>query len=165
MLHLAAILSAVGLLAGGAPSAKLVHKAGKLGAGAKVLVQVEVTWEGRPETHLVGTPSVDPPKGGAVRLGRTTSSFDGTHTTWLADVVLELPEKGSRWTVGPATVPLKAGPLAGKELKAPKLSLGGASNRRRALVAQGIGNGVVVVAVLAYVVWRWRSLAPVEETA
>jgi hypothetical protein len=164
LIQLAALLSAVGLAAA-APTATLTHRAGDLLPGGKVLAQVEVTWEGRPEEHLLGTPTVDAPRDGSIRMGRTTSRFDGTHTTWTVDVVVELPDRGSRWTVGPARVPIKGGPLAGRELTADAIRIGAPDAKRRGLIAQGIGNGAVVLVVLVYVWYRWRSLTDLETSA
>ncbi|MCP4873175.1 MAG: hypothetical protein GY898_31155 [Proteobacteria bacterium] len=163
MLRLAAFLSAAVLLAASAPSAKLVQRAGDTSPSGKFLMQVEVDWEGRPEEYLLGAPTVDAPKGGAVRMGRTASSFDGTRTHWTADVVVELPDKGTEWNVGPARIPIKAGPHAGQDLTAAPLKVGSPNTKRQALIAQGIGNGVVVFLVLAYVTFRWRGLTRLEE--
>lgn len=163
MLRLAALLSVVGLLAVGAPNAKLVQRAGDTSPGGRFLLQVEVDWEGRPEEFLLGAPTVQPPKGGAVRMGRTASSFDGKRSHWTADVVVELPDSGSQWTVGPALVPIKAGPRAGEQIVVEPIRVGEANAKRQTLIAQGIGNGVVVLLVLIYVTFRWRSLTRLEE--
>jgi len=142
-----------------APTARLVHRGGEPDPGGKVLLQLEVRWPGRPERHLPGRPTLKLPRGATHRLGQTASDFRGDHTRWRTDVVVELPERGGPWRIGPATVPLEAGRLAGTVLKAEPLEVGEPSLFRQ-LLSQGVGNGAVVLAVLLWLGWRWRSLAP-----
>ena len=139
------------------PQASVVHKAGEPLPGGKLLVQIEVAWAGRPDRHLPGVPRLEVPKGAVVRMGRSTSEFDGERTRWWTDAVVELPDKRGPYTLGPARVPLKAGPAAGAERVGEAVRVGD-DGRRRALIGQGVGNGVVVLMVLLYVGLRWRSL-------
>lgn len=142
-----------------APTVELIRRSGRADPGAKLLLQVEARWTGRPERHLPGRPDVKVPRGATVRIGQTSSRFDGERTRWWTDVVVELPERSGPWTLGPATVPLKAGRLAGTELTSDELRVGRPSKFRQ-LLGQGVGNGAVVVAILLWLGWRWRSLAP-----
>ena len=144
------------------PTLELRRRSGQADPGGKLLLQVEARWQGRPERHLPGRPEVKIPRGATVRVGQTSSRFDGERTRWWTDIVVELPERGGPWTIGPITVPLKAGQLAGTELKADAIDVGRPSKFRQ-LLSQGIGNGAVVVAILLWVGWRWRSLAPTPE--
>ena len=146
------------------PTVRLVRRSGEPDPGGKLLLQVEARWDGRPERHLPGRPDIDMPKGATARIGQTGSRFDGVRTRWWTDVVVELPEKGGPWKLGPATVPLKAGRLAGTELTTEVLELGEPSMFRQ-LLGQGIGNGAVVAVVLLWLGWRWRSLAPTPKGA
>jgi hypothetical protein len=142
-----------------APEPKLVHRAGDPGPGATIQLQVELRWLGRPERHLPGRPEIDLPRGATARIGRTSSKFNGEKTRWWTDVIVELPERGTLWTLGPARVPLEAGRLAGTQLETGTVEVGRPS-RFRQLLAQGLGNGAIVVFLLIWVGWRWRSLAP-----
>lgn len=146
-----------------APRAAVILKAGEALPGGKLLVQIEVSWAGRPDRHVPGVPRLDVSKGAAVRMGRSTSEFDGEQTRWWTDAVVELPDAPGPYALGPARVPMKAGSAAGSELVAPAVTVGKRS-RSRALLGQGVGNGVVVLMVLLYVGLRWRSLAePAQE--
>lgn len=141
------------------PVARLVHRSGQPDPGGTLLLQVKVRWDGRPERHLPGRPTVAVPRDATVRIGQTASRFDGEGTRWWTDVVVELPDRGGPWVLGPATVPLKGGRLAGTRLETAALELGEPSLFRQ-LLSQGVGNGAVVVAILLWLGWRWRGLAP-----
>lgn len=141
-----------------APVARLVVRSGQAVPGGKLLMQVELTWDGRPEEHVPGSPAIQLSRGATVRLGRTGSRFDGEQTRWWTDVLVDLPERGSQWEIGPARVDLVGGVLAGGQVVAPALKVGGKS-RARQLLGQGIGSTLVVFAALLYVGLRWRSLS------
>lgn len=141
------------------PRATLAHRGGRPDPGGSVQVQVEVRWPGRPERHLPGRPSVDLPEGAQARQGETSSRFDGEQTRWWTDLQVELPERGGPWKLGPARIPIVAGPLAGTELRAEAIEVGEPSVIKK-LLGQAFGSGLVIGAVLLWLGWRWRSLAP-----
>lgn len=138
---------------------------GKPKAGAKIQVQIEIRWEGRPELHAPSAPELSVPDGATQALGRTGSDFDGKSTRWWSNVEVVLPDSPGPWKLGPAVVLVRSGGGVEK-LEIAALSLGRRS-ALRGLLGQGIGSGIVVLFVVGWVGFRMRSLAreeaPVQE--
>jgi hypothetical protein len=124
-----------------------------------VTVDLRATWDGRPETWLIGIPQLAVPDGGAVALGTSSSSFDGNHATWTTKLHVRLPEDGGPWWVGPATVPVSQPGQPSRELTAPRVRVGKASPGRQAL-GRVLGSGILVLVAVSWFGLRWRTLPP-----
>ena len=131
---------------------------GASGPGAEVEIQVELSWDGRPERLLPRVPSVEVPDGGALRLGTTGSRFDGERSIWWTHGAVTLPDRGGPWTVGPAEIPV-VGPDGAvlETFVAPARTLG--KRPTNSLLGQALASGAVLALALGLGVLGWRRLA------
>ncbi len=162
-LLIAALLLAAPSFAAEGLSGRLLTR-GAARAGAEIEVQVEISWNGRPERAAPGVPDITVPDGAGVRLGRTGSSFDGTRSRWWTNSVVTLPDRSTGpWSIGPATVTVA---LPGGETRVvttnPKV-LG--KRPRRGLLGQALASGVVLALAIGAFLWMFRRLGRDEEAA
>lgn len=140
-------------------SARLLVR-GPYAPGAEIDIQVELSWDGRPEAMLPQVPSVEVPEGAALRLGSTGSRFDGDRTVWWTDGAVTLPDTDGPWVIGPATIPVATrGGEAEHVAEARTLGRG----RRRSLLGQGVASGSVLALALLALGVGWRRLLREEE--
>lgn len=157
-LWLAALVLPAHVVADGPITARLSAK-GEVRAGAPVEVKVELAWSGRPETLLPDLPTVRVPEGASLRLGPTSSSFDGERTRWWTTGTLTLPERPPPYTIGPATAFVRTPEGSRQSVTAAAVILGGKGGKAGAppLVGQAAGSAVLLV-IGAFVLRRvWRS--------
>lgn len=159
-LRVALVLGALLLLAPTAAlaaddlSARLLTR-GRVAPGQDLEIQVEVSWDGRPERAAPGVPTIAVPEGAGLRLGRTGSSFDGTRSKWWTNGTITIPDTSAGpWTIGPATVEV-ARPGGRTETVTTKSKTLGRRARRN-LLGQGLASGVVVALALAAFGWLLR---------
>lgn len=157
------VLCLLGLLAASVASAETKARLlvrGPYAPGAEIDIQVELSWDGRPEAMLPQVPSVDVPEGAALRLGTTGSKFDGDRTVWWTNGSVTLPDADGPWVIGPATIPVAT--RAGEtEHVAEARTLG--RGRRRSLVGQGLASGSVLALALLALGVGWRRLVREEQ--
>jgi hypothetical protein len=139
--------------------ARLLVK-GAAAPGADVQIQVELSWDGRPETLIPRVPTVVVPEGGAVRLGTTGSRFDGERSTWWTNGVVTLPDRGGPYAIGPATVSAVLPTGGTEEHVAPARTLG--RGRTRSLLGQGVASGAVLALALGLLGAGWAKLVREE---
>ncbi|MCO4768532.1 MAG: hypothetical protein KDA24_00770 [Deltaproteobacteria bacterium] len=154
LLALASLLTA--LPAAAETRARLLVR-GNAAPGSEIPIQVELSWDGRPELMLPRVPTVEVPKGAALRLGTTGSRFDGDRSVWWTNGTITLPDRGGPYVLGPATIPV-AGPdgsIAG-EFVADARTMG--RGRSRNLLGQGVASGGVLALALGLLMWGWRRL-------
>lgn len=135
---------------------------GNAAPSAEISVQVELSWDGRPEQLLPRVPQVEVPDGGALRLGSTGSKFDGTRSTWWTNGTVTLPDRGGPYVIGPATITAANPAGDSAEYVADARTLG--RGRSRSLLGQGLASGVVLALALGGAAWLWRRLLA-EESA
>ncbi len=125
--------------------------------GAEVEIQVELSWDGRPERLLPRVPSVEVPDGGALRLGTTGSRFDGDRSVWWTHGAVTLPDRGGPWTIGPAKIPV-VGPDGAvlETFVAPRRTLG--KRYAQSLLGQALASSVVLALALGLGILGWRRL-------
>ena len=133
-------------------------------SGGEVRVRLELSWNGRPELHLISAPSIEVPTDGALRAGLSRSRFDGTATRWSHDAIVTLPRSPGPWTLGPARVTVRSRDGAEQEVVAAAIRTG-RPNRNAHLLRQALGNGIVVCCALFFGIWRYRRLEAEEEPA
>ena len=167
--RLAALLGAVLLILSTGPAlsaddltARLLTR-GPLAPGQELEIQVEVSWEGRPERAAPGVPTITVPDGAGLRLGRTGSSFDGQRSKWWTDGIVTLPDQSrGPWTVGPVQIPVALPGGGSTTLVAPSKRLG--SRPRRNLLGQGLASAVVLAIAAAALLWLTRRARVVEQS-
>jgi hypothetical protein len=131
-------------------------------SGEEIRVRLELSWQGRPELHLISAPSIEVPKDGALRAGLSRSRYNGTNTIWSHDAIVTLPNRSGPWTIGPAHVKASSRTGAHTDVIAVPIRTGRPS-RSRHLFRQALGNGMVLSLVLFFGLWRYRRLTEEEE--
>jgi len=162
-LRAALVLGASLLFAGPAWSADdltaRILTRGTVAPGQDIELQVEVSWEGRPERAAPGVPRIALPEGAGLRLGRTGSSFDGTRSKWWTNGVVTLPDASrGPWDIGPAEVDVARPGGTTETITAAAKTLG--RRARRNLLGQGLASAVVVALALGAFGWMWRRTTP-----
>ncbi len=150
-------------------SARLLVK-GNASPGSEIAIQVEVSWDGRPEELLPRVPQVEVPEGAALRLGSTGSRYDGSRSVWWTNGTVSLPDRGGPYVIGPARIPTATGAGEGPTIIAAPRTMG--RGRTRSLLGQGLASGLLITLVLGLLARWWQGLlrteamgAPIGETA
>jgi len=131
-------------------------------SGGEMRVRLELSWQGRPELHLISAPSIEVPKDGALRAGLSRSRYDGKGTIWSHDAIVTLPNRSGPWTIGPAQVTVASRTGQETEVVAVPIRTGRPS-RSHHLLRQALGNGMVLSLVLFFGLWRYRRLKEEED--
>lgn len=126
------------------PTARLIAR-GEARAGGELPIRVEIHWEGRPEAMVPDVPTVKVPAGATLRLGSTSTTFDGTATRWWIDGTVRLPDRAPPFTLGPATAFVRRPDGSKAPVSAPALSVGGGGRALGTLLGQGAGSAVVLL--------------------
>lgn len=142
-------------------SARLLVR-GDAHPGAELDIQVELSWDGRPELLRPGVPDVAVPDGAALRLGRTGSRFDGDRSVWWTNGTVTLPDSAGPWELGPAAVPATTADGSTARFRTPARAVG--ARRSRSLLGRGLGGAVLLAAALLLLGRTWRRLLA-EESA
>jgi hypothetical protein len=156
------------VLLGAAPAAadgvqgRVEEVGGDAVPGGEVDLRVTLDWEGRADAFVPARPKLPVARGGALRLGASSSSFDGQRTTWTMDATVTLPERGERWQVGPGSVVLRSGAGEAETVELPALVLGEPPAMR--LVGEGIGSAFVILLLGGWLLLRDRQLRDEEAT-
>ncbi len=129
----------------------------KARSGAEMKIRLELSWDGRPEQHLIETPRIDIPKGAALRTGVSRSRFDGNQTRWAQDSIVTLPTGRGPWQIGPASVVLRTRDGNQQERQAAAIKVGERGHNRK-LMAQALGNGMVLAVAFIFARWRYRRI-------
>lgn len=131
-------------------------------SGGELRVRLELSWQGRPELHLISAPSIEVPKDGALRAGLSRSRYNGTATSWSHDAIVTLPNRAGPWTIGPARVKVSSRTGQQTDVVAAPIRTGRPS-RNGHLLSQALGNGMVLSLVLFFGLWRYRHLKAEED--
>lgn len=142
--------------------ARLLVK-GNASPGSEITIQVELSWDGRPEQILPRVPQVEIPDGAALRLGSTGSRYDGERSVWWTNGTVTLPDRGGPYVIGPASIPTATMTGDGPLIVADPRTMG--RGRRRSLLGQGLASGLLLALALGLVTRWWRRLLRAEEMA